>query len=398
MTDKIPSVSELTKQIQLVLEGSFDIITVQGEISNYKHHSSGHRYFSLKDEHAQISCTIWKGRPVKFQMSDGIKVVITGKLAVYPPQGKYQIDVSSITPLGQGDLYLAYEALKKKLDEKGYFASERKKDLPSMPIKIGVSTSPTGAAIRDISSTIERRFPLAEVYFRPTLVQGDGSADDIVRAIKELNTYPLDVIIIGRGGGSIEDLWPYNTEIVADAIYNSSIPIISAVGHEVDFTIADFVADVRAATPTAAAEIVTPVTIDYLFDLTGDAMNSLVSITTDKIKEYHEMIDDMSGPSMSRRIIEKIKLNGQLLDDFEIRNAQNTKRSIAFLTQRFSSLERHCKSLNPVAPFNKGFALLESDGKIITKDETLGNYIYIDIVRQNEKANVIVNKVIPKHN
>ena len=398
MAENIPSVSELTKRIQLVLESSFDFVTVQGEISNYKHHSSGHRYFSLKDENAQISCTIWKGRPVKFHMSDGIKVIITGRISVYPPQGKYQIDVSSITPLGQGDLYIAFEALKKKLDEKGYFASERKRDLPSMPMKIGVSTSSTGAAIHDIFSTIERRFPLAEIYFRPTLVQGDGSAEDIVHAIHELNNYSLDVIIIGRGGGSIEDLWSYNTEIVADAIFHSSIPIITAVGHEVDFTIADFVSDIRAATPTAAAELVTPITIDYLFDFIGDALNSLVSLTTDKIKDEQDKLDDMSGTNISRRIIEKIKMNGQMVDDYETRNSQNIKRSIAFLSQRLSSLEGHCKSLNPVAPFNKGFALLESDGKMITKDDTLGNYIYIDIVRQNEKANVTVNKVIPKNN
>lgn len=398
MPEKIQSVSELTKKIQLVLEDSFDTVTVQGEISNYKHHSSGHRYFSLKDENAQIACTMWKTRPLRFQMSDGMKVIITGKISVYPPQGKYQIDVLSITPLGQGDLYLAFEALKKKLNEQGYFASERKRDLPSMPMIIGVSTSPTGAAIRDILSTIERRFPLAEIYFRPTLVQGDGSADDIVKAIREMNTYPLDVLIIGRGGGSIEDLWSYNTEIVADAIYNSTIPIISAVGHEVDFTIADFVADIRAATPTAAAELVTSVTINELYDFTGDALNSIVSFTTDKIRDYKDMIEDMSGPAFSRRIIEKIKTNGQLIDDYETRNSQIIKRNIAFLSQRLSSLDGHCKSLNPVAPFKKGFALLESDGKMISKDDTLGNYIYIDIVRQNEKANVTVNKVIPKNN
>jgi exodeoxyribonuclease VII large subunit len=331
-------------------------------------------------------------------MSNGMKVVITGKITVYPPQGKYQIDVISVTPLGQGDLYLAFEALKKKLDEKGYFATERKKELPEMPMKIGVSTSPTGAAFHDIFSTIQRRFPLAEIYFRPTLVQGDGSSEDIVQAIYELNTYPLDVIIIGRGGGSIEDLWSYNTEIVADAIYHSSIPVISAVGHEVDFTIADFVADIRAATPTAAAELVTSVTIDYLLDFTSDALNSIVSLTTDKIKDYRDMLDDMTGPSMSRRIIDKIKNNGQLLDDYETRNGQNIRRNLGFLSQRLNSLEGHCKSLNPVAFFNKGFAILESEGKQITKDDTLGNYIYIDIVRQNEKANVTVNKVIQKNN
>ncbi|TAL67681.1 MAG: exodeoxyribonuclease VII large subunit [Bacteroidetes bacterium] len=398
MAEKIQSVSELTKKIQLVLENRFDTVSVQGEISNYTHHSSGHRYFSLKDENAQISCTMWKTRTVRFQMSNGMKVVISGRITVYPPQGKYQIDVISVTPLGQGDLYLAFEALKKKLEEKGYFAPERKRDIPPIPIKIGVSTSPTGAAFHDIFTTIERRFPLAEIYFRPTLVQGDGSAEDIVEAIHELNTYPLDVLIIGRGGGSIEDLWSYNTEIVADAIYQSRIPIISAVGHEVDFTIADFVADVRAATPTAAAELVSPVTTDYLYDFTGDALNSLVTLTTDKIKDYQDMLDDMSGPNISRRIIEKVKLNGQLIDDYEIRNSLNIKRSISFLAQHLSSLEGHCKSLNPVAPFNKGFALLESEGKIITKYETLGNYIYIDIVRQNEKANVTVNKVIPKNN
>ena len=398
MADKIQSVSELIRKIQHVLEGSFDTISVQGEISNYTHHSSGHRYFSLKDSQAQISCTIWKTRPVRFQMSNGIKVIITGKITVYPPQGKYQIDVISVTPLGQGDLYLAFEALKKKLEEKGYFAPERKREIPAMPMKIGVSTSPTGAAFHDIFSTIERRFPLTEIYFRPTLVQGDGSAEDIVEAVNELNSYSLDVIIIGRGGGSIEDLWSYNTEIVADAIYNSEIPVISAVGHEVDFTIADFVADIRAATPTAAAELVTPVTINYLNEFTGDALNSLVSLTTDRISDYKDILDELSGPNISKRIVEKIRMNGQLLDDYETRNSQNIRRNLAFLSQRLFSLDGHCKSLNPIAPLNKGFALLESDGKMIKKDDTIGNYIYIDIIRQKEKANVTVNKVIPKNN
>lgn len=395
MKEKAQSVSELTRDIQVILEESFSYVNVQGEISNFKYHSSGHRYFTLKDEKAQISCTLWRGRPVNFQLADGMKVVVTGSLTLYPPRGQYQIEIISISPLGQGDLYLAYEALKKKLEEKGYFAPERKKPIPDKAMKIGVSTSPTGAAVRDIISTIERRFPLATVYFRPTLVQGEGSAEDITSAILDFQKTNVDVIIIGRGGGSLEDLWSYNTELVADAIYNSSIPIISAVGHETDFTIADFAADMRAATPTAAAELVTPVTISDIEDIIDSSEDFMMSEIIESIRDYRERIKELSAPSVLRRLSERIKINMQLIDDYETRTAQGMKRLFVNMSQKIQSLESHCKSLYPLSPLDKGFAILESEGKIITRDETLGNYIMVDIVRSKEKASATINKVIP---
>ncbi|MFP4529362.1 MAG: exodeoxyribonuclease VII large subunit, partial [Candidatus Kapaibacterium sp.] len=258
MEEKIISVSQLTQAIKSVLEEGFGDVTVSGEISNFKAHSSGHRYFTLKDEGAAISCVMWRGRNLTFAPTDGMKVVARGRLSVYPPRGNYQLDCFSLSPQGQGDLFLAFEALKKKLGEAGYFAPERKRALPALPMKIGVATSPTGAAVRDIMSTIERRFPAANIYFRPAIVQGDEAGPDVALSIRELAATNADIIIIGRGGGSLEDLWAFNTEIVADAIFKCPVPVISAVGHETDFTIADFTADVRAATPTAAAELATP--------------------------------------------------------------------------------------------------------------------------------------------
>ncbi|TNE34377.1 exodeoxyribonuclease VII large subunit, partial [bacterium] len=250
------SISELTQKIKSTLETGFSQVEVVGEISNYTSASSGHKYLTLKDNNAQISCVMWKSRAINFQIENGMKVFAKGSISVYPPRGSYQLDISSLRPQGIGDLYLAYEKLKKELFELGYFDVSTKKKLPILPQRIGVSTSPTGAAIKDIFSTIKRRIPFAEIYFYPVMVQGSGSENEIANAIIELDKLDLDVLIIGRGGGSIEDLWSYNTKVVADAIYNANTPIISGVGHETDNTIADLVADFRAPTPTGAAEII----------------------------------------------------------------------------------------------------------------------------------------------
>jgi len=199
--EKIVTVSELSSAISSLLAEGIGFVSVQGEISNFKSHSSGHKYFTLKDEHAQISCTVWRSRRLNFLPEDGMKVIVTGELTVYPPQGKYQIECSSIKQVGQGELYLAFEMLKKKLEAKGMFETARKRAIPELPLTIGISTSPTGAAIQDMLSTINRRMPVCTIYFRPTLVQGEGSAEDIAQAIDDLNSYSPDVIIIGRGGG-----------------------------------------------------------------------------------------------------------------------------------------------------------------------------------------------------
>ncbi|MFQ5772424.1 MAG: exodeoxyribonuclease VII large subunit, partial [bacterium] len=256
--EKHYSVSELTRQIKFLLESSFPEIWVQGEISNFTHHSSGHMYFSLKDENAQISCVMWRSRNqhLFFTPQDGMKVILDARITVYEKRGAYQLDVLQMQPAGVGELQLAFEQLKNRLREEGLFSEEFKKPIPLYPERIGIVTSPTGAAVQDLISVLQRRFPGIEIIINAARVQGEGAATEIARAIDDFNDYgKVDVLIVGRGGGSLEDLWAFNEEVVARAVFRSKIPIISAVGHEVDFTICDFVADLRAPTPSAAAEL-----------------------------------------------------------------------------------------------------------------------------------------------
>ncbi|MBM7660898.1 exodeoxyribonuclease VII large subunit [Bacillus mesophilus] len=257
------TVTALTKYIKK----KFDVdphmqkVFLKGEISNFKQHSRGHMYFTIKDENARIQSVMFSAnnRSIKFKPEDGMKVLIQGEISVYEPNGNYQLYVTDMQPDGIGSLFLAYEELKKRLELEGLFSAVHKKAIPKYPERIGVITSPTGAAVRDIIITIKRRYPIGEIIILPTLVQGDQAAPSIVKSIKKANDFAdLDVLIVGRGGGSIEELWAFNEESVARAIFESRIPIISAVGHETDFTIADFVADLRAPTPTGAAELAVP--------------------------------------------------------------------------------------------------------------------------------------------
>ena len=398
MAVEVLSVSQVTNAISRVLSEAFGTVHVQGEISNYKLHSSGHRYFTLKDEAASISCTMWRTRQINFQPADGMKVIVTGNITVYPPRGNYQIECTSMKPVGQGDLFIAFEALKAKLQQKGYFDIERKREIPELPMRIGVSTSPTGAAIKDILSTCQRRFPAVEIYFRPTLVQGEGAAEDITEAIKELNQEKLDVIIIGRGGGSLEDLWAYNMEITADAIYNSKVPVISAVGHETDFTIADLVADKRAATPTAAAEMVTPFTLDYVVQVLENSQQNMELFIKHFLTNIGEKVNAAISSYAFKGIPDKVRNLIQYIDDIETKISILTNHRLDVMSNLLKSNESHCRSLHPLAPFEKGFALLRSDGRIISKDETLGNFINVDIIRKDETATVSVNKISKEKN
>jgi len=264
------TVSQLTNSIRIALESRFVSVWVEGEISNFKDHSSGHWYFTLKDENAQLRAKCFRSTNtrIRFRPANGLKVRARGKLSVYAPRGEYELVVDALDPVGAGALQIAFEQLRERLQKEGLFAKELKRPLPVFPRRVGVVTSPTGAAIRDILNVISRRTRTVHVLFSPAKVQGDAAGSDIARAIRFINAYheravregrpadAVDVLIVGRGGGSTEDLWAFNTEEVARAIRKSAIPVISAVGHETDFTIADFVADVRAATPSAAAEIV----------------------------------------------------------------------------------------------------------------------------------------------
>ncbi|EKN69881.1 exodeoxyribonuclease VII large subunit [Neobacillus bataviensis LMG 21833] len=264
------SVNALTKYIKRKFDADPHLrdIHVRGEISNFKQHSSGHMYFTLKDEKARILAVMFAGqsRFMKFSPENGMKVIVKGDITVYEPSGQYQIYIKEMQPDGIGELFLAYEQLKQRLEAEGLFAHEAKKAIPMYPRTVGVITSPTGAAIRDVIITIKRRYPIANILVFPALVQGDNAAPSIVKAIEKANNMKeIDVLIVGRGGGSIEELWAFNEELTARAIFGSKIPIISAVGHETDFTIADFVADLRAPTPTGAAELAVP-HLDELLD------------------------------------------------------------------------------------------------------------------------------------
>lgn len=288
------SVSTLNSQIKSLLETTFIQVYVEGEVSNLTYHNSGHIYFSVKDQNSTISCVMFRGNTkyLKFQLEVGQKIVITGNITVYAPRGNYQLLCNKIQPAGQGALALAYEQLKAKLEQKGYFNPDIKKTLPKYPKKIALVTSATGAAIEDMKKVALHRWPLVEFILIPTLVQGEGAAYDILSSIKYADTLSCDIMIVGRGGGSIEDLWAFNEETVANAIYEARTPIISAVGHEVDYLISDFVADIRAATPSNAIEIALPDINEhrmYLDSLSNELTNLMKRVLFNKEQEVNTL-------------------------------------------------------------------------------------------------------------
>lgn len=284
---KYLSVTAINKYLKYKFDNDNNLINVylKGEISNLKFHTTGHLYFSIKDENSKINAIMFSSsaKKLNFKPVDGSKVLIQGRISVYESSGSYQIYVNEMLEDGIGNLYIAFEKLKRKLASEGLFDEKIKKKIPKIPSRVGIVTAPTGAAIKDIISTIKRRYPICETILFPSLVQGEQAATDIVKNIKRAEDYNLDVLIVGRGGGSIEDLWPFNEEIVARAIYECNIPVISAVGHEIDFTIADFVADMRAPTPTGAAEMAVPNisdlinTLDNLKIRLNEAINSKIN-------------------------------------------------------------------------------------------------------------------------
>ena len=293
MQDKYVTISRINNYLKAYFDNNPHLqhVYLKGEISNFKNHSRGHLYFTLKDEQSRLSAVMFQTNALKlnFEPEDGMNVLVEGRISCYPAQGSYQIYVEKMEVDGVGNLYIEFEKLKKKLAAEGLFDPKFKKQIPKYPTRIGVITAPTGAAIKDILSTIKRRYPICETILFPCLVQGKSAAPDIVKQIKTAQDYDLDVIICGRGGGSIEDLWAFNEEIVARAIFESKIPIISAVGHEIDFTIADFVSDLRAPTPTGAAEMAVPTISDVKFMInqltlrTNKCMNNIIEIKKNKL-------------------------------------------------------------------------------------------------------------------
>ncbi len=394
MTEQAISVSLLTGEIKRLLESEIGEVLVVGEISNYKPHSSGHRYFTLKDADASIGGVMWRSRSLSFTPQDGMRVVVRGRLSVYPIQGKYQIDCVTMRPEGVGDLHRAFEELKQRLGALGYFDLARKRPLPRVIRRVGIATSATGAVIRDMLTTIERRFPALEVVFRPTIVQGGEQATaDIARAIEELNRTEVDVIIVGRGGGSLEDLWCFNTQTVAEAIRSSAIPIISAVGHETDVTISDFVADVRAATPTAAAELVTPVTRQDLLQVIESLRRQMVADVQRNIADLQQLAVGFIDGRAARRVTERIMIRSQRVDELTSRLSHASLQRIARARIRVDHATALLSSLHPLAPLQRGYAVIERDGHVINASDAITVGDHIAIRRQADVIQTVVEAV-----
>jgi exodeoxyribonuclease VII large subunit len=366
---QILTVSELTKEIRRTLEESFEQVSVIGEISNLKSHVSGHWYFSLKDADAVINCTMWKGfnQYVFFTPQDGMKIVVNGKLTVYPPRGSYQLDIRSMKPAGLGELQEAFEKLKKKLEAEGLFDEKFKKPIPVFPQRIGIVTAIDGAAFRDLVSVAKRRYPLVELVIAPARVQGSGAAESIVDSIKLLNkSGSIDVIIVGRGGGSIEDLWAFNEEIVARAIFKSKVPVISGVGHEVDFTIADFVADLRAPTPSVAMEIATPEVIEienFIIDFLSKSSSNIEKL----IEERKEDVTAFYRSYGFRIPMDLIKRKSQQVDISTGRILQSIDKFSMIYDKKISLLSKSLESYDIQRVLKRGFVLVKQNSKFVTR-------------------------------
>ena len=348
-TPPIYSVSEITGDVKSILESAFDTVWIEGEISNLRIPSSQHSYFILKDNRSQIRCVLFKGfrSGLKFQPEDGDQVILFGRVTVYESRGEYQLIVESMEPRGLGALQKSFEQLKIRLSEEGLFNEGKKQKIPEFPWKVGVVTSTTGAAVRDIINVIQRRNPKVSVLVYPVKVQGEGAAEEISTAIRNLNNInDLDVLIVGRGGGSIEDLWAFNEEIVARAISESTLPVVSAVGHEIDFTIADFVSDLRAPTPSAAAELVVPKLDEKLQKLNTLSKHLLVSLQN-KVDKYADLIKSLVGRRFFKDPIYITQPQAQRIDDLNNRLFHGLERWILLQNQKLSSMAHRLIHINP---------------------------------------------------
>ena len=363
------SVTELNKYIKDKVDKDefLNNVLVKGEISNYKHHYTGHLYFTLKDENSLIKCIMFKGYAanLKFEPKDGMKVTIFGTVSVFERDGVYQIYVKAMQEDGIGNLYKAYEEMKAKLEKEGLFDATHKKKIPLMPKCIGVLTSNTGAVIRDIINVSTRRNPNVYIKLLPVPVQGPGAAEKIVDAIKSMNEKKLaDVIIVARGGGSLEDLWPFNEEIVARAIYSSELPVISAVGHETDFTIADFVADLRAPTPSAAAELAVPNIADIKLKLEG--YNNRYKLALKKKVEFMKLrYEKCMNSRVFKEPLQKIN-EKYILIDMKVKSIQNSITNI-YSKKRTNMVKNISKldALSPLKTLTRGYSIIQKDGKVI---------------------------------
>lgn len=393
-TSKVLTVSELTRSIRGTLETKFGAIWVQGEVSNYKLHPNGHTYFTLKDARSAIACVIWRDTmaPLREPLTDGARIQIFGTVTVFEARGQYQINVQIVQPFGRGVLQAKFEALKRKLEAEGLFDAARKRALPKFPRRIGIVTSASGAAIRDILNVLRRRAPWLSVLISPVRVQGTGAAQEIAVAIRELatpneNFAPLDLIVIARGGGSIEDLWEFNEEIVARTIVSVNVPVVSAIGHEIDFTIADFVADLRAPTPSAAAELIVPDIADLrrlldahsrgigreLLNRTRDAQQrldhareTLRRCLGHKIENYRRVLGHALATLQARSPARELMLRRTRFGDLQRRLRESPARILENASHRFQKIEGILRVLGPDATLRRGYSITTDErGKLV---------------------------------
>lgn len=417
MNDKYLSVTAITRYLKSKFESDVNLrlVFLKGEISNIKYHTTGHIYFSIKDETSKINAIMFSSNAKKllFKPVDGSKVLVTGRITIYEATGGYQIYVDEMIEDGVGNLYIAFEKLKQDLSKEGLFDQKYKKPIPKIPERIGVITAPTGAAIKDILSTIKRRFPICEVILFPSLVQGDGAKNDIVKNIKLAQNYDLDVLIVGRGGGSIEDLWPFNEESVARAIFDCKIPVISAVGHEIDFTIADYVADMRAPTPTGAAELAVPNITDLINNINNlkirlnESINKKINyqkLYLDGIKSSYAIKNplimyenkkqklDILLDNLNKSLVKKYENSKHKLELFKNNYILNNPKILYEKHQnKLSNLIEKLELINPLGVLKRGYSLTMQNNKIISSIDSvkLNSSLLIKVSDGEIEANVI---------
>ena len=385
-TKTVHSVSEITDLLKSLIEQQPHLqnVWVQGQVSNYSKSAAGHSYFTLKDENSQIRCALFRSSAVhlRFSPRDGEEVLVQGKIGIYTARGEYQITVNNVEPIGIGALQRAFEELKQQLADEGLFEIHHKKPLPAYPKKIGVVTSATGAAFQDICQQLRKRYPLAKVLLHPTLVQGEGAAQGIAQALHAMNQRnDIDVLIVGRGGGSIEDLWAFNEERVARAIFASTIPVVSAVGHETDFTIADMVADHRAPTPSAAIEHIVPDQFELLAQLDGYDVRLRSAIGT-RLERHETRLQDLEtrlSPTQRKDALHQLS---QRIDDLETRYRTAMARCLSNSERELHTLAQRLNALSPLATLQRGYSISrKTDGQVLKSAEqvSIGDRVEIQL-------------------
>jgi exodeoxyribonuclease VII large subunit len=391
---KILTISELTRVIKGLLEEAFPSVWVVGQISNYRPASSGHIYLTLKDAEAQVPAVLWRSlvQRLRFEPRDGLSVVVRGRIEVYPPHGKYQMIIDEMQPKGIGALELAFQQLKEKLERLGYFDARRKKPLPRYPRRVALITSPTGAAVRDMLEILGRRWPAVEIWVCPVRVQGEGAAQEIAAMIRRINRLGgPEVLIVGRGGGSLEDLWAFNEECVAQSIFESRLPVISGVGHETDLTIADLVADVRALTPSEAAERVVPDRIKVLGEIDGHR-GRLESCMSRRLERLRQRLDDLGQRRCFRLPLDGIRDREHRIDDVAERLRAAQRRHLGRLQQRLESQAARLEGLSPLNVLARGYSLTrkEADLSVIhSADQVLPGERLVTSLRQGRLVSVV---------